>query len=174
MLPECEIKIGLDPAAQDSPAVLEVRRGNPLSWCLANLHGILLSWTDLAFENWSGEFGGSWGFCHHALTPRSFPEKTLAVGAHVGLPQRKRIGMPLCLGTGNKRDSLRLLDGGFKWTATQSMDSSPCFAGASWATWEMCKYFCPATRKTAELRAGGGGTSFPQTHWCENTGLSFL
>lgn len=41
---ECEIKIGLDPAAQkDSPAVLEVRRGNPLSWCLANLHGILLS-----------------------------------------------------------------------------------------------------------------------------------
>ena len=29
MLPECEIKIGLDPAAQDSPAVLEVRREIP-------------------------------------------------------------------------------------------------------------------------------------------------
>lgn len=39
--------------------------------------------------------------------------------------EKEGIGMPLCLGTGNKRDSLRLLDGGFMWTTTQSMDSSP-------------------------------------------------
>lgn len=98
-LPECEIKIGLDPAAPGFSAVLEVRRGNPLSWCLANLHGILLSWTN-GLQKLIREFGGSWGFCPRALALWSFPEKMLAIGAHVGLPQRRGLGMPLCLGTG--------------------------------------------------------------------------
>lgn len=151
-----------------SPAVLEVRCGNPLSWHLATLHGIILNWTDFSFETL---IRGRWGRLRF-LSPWPLPLQTLLrenICCHVGLSHRKRIWVTLLLCT---RRWTKETEGPIWWDHKSVNRFFSLSLRGFLSHLRNVQVFCLASRETAKLRAGGGETSFPPTRHCKNTGCS--
>lgn len=150
-----------------SPAVLEVRCGNPLSWHLATWHGIILNWTGFTFKTL---IRGLWGRLR-SLSPWPLPLQTLSreiFAVMLAFLREKRIWIALLPYT---HRWTKEPEGPIWWVHVDYGSVDRFFSltlRGFLSHLRNVKVFCLASREAAKWRAGGRETSFPPTQHCKN------
>lgn len=152
-LPECKRETRLDPATQYSPAVLEVRRGNPLNLYLATSYRIIFSWAGFTFSKLIRRLWESLRF----LSPWPLPLQTLpwknicCWGSLWPFSDKENLGGPFTYTHRWTRESEEPL----WWVHTYQKSVDGFFSLEGFLRHlRNVQIFCLTTRKTAKLRAG--------------------